>query len=422
MFILVNETKPVEEVTTKQADPIESVSIEPIKSVEVAKGDGELVEATTEKSDDLKKLISTDMLNKTTTTVTVNVTQTKVTVDEGNKDNEHEQNVGQVVSTVASIAEAAIVAATTVEKNTQQQQQSSEINELPTTSVDDVEMVEANDDVEMKDAPAAAAAVEEPQTTTTTSNNIETVSKPIEPDSVNEIPLSTNENNEAEQKIDDVEKNISNLFNGDDNTVSTNSKTFIDSSKSENQSDVSGSNQLKNGSDNSNANKNASTVDTDNNDLVSILAGNDKVDAISSSRKEQDSIVEAASSTERASETKNLKGISTPSSSTTTATVYNSTPIQKQFEISSENVSTISESAIDSEHILGDKSTRQEIISSHSSTINEKLSDLSSSSAAITGLKIGNIDLDFDFIFNKFFFFFFWVLSCRKRNGTIIFG
>lgn len=360
----MSETKPVEEVTAKPADVIDSVTIEPVKSVDAK----DIVESTA-KPDESNKVNSTDMINKTTTTVTVNVTQTKVTVDDGNKD----KDVSHVVTSAASIAEAAISAAEKIEQSTEKLATKSE---AATTSDNDVEMIETNDDIEMKDISKA----DKPQTTT--SNAAATVSKTAEADSVN---------NEAEHKIDDVEKNISNLFNGDDNVVSTNSKTFDESSKNDSQTGAT-SVSLKNGSNGSSTESPPDDVIKDNNDLVSILAGNDKSDdniqAISSSQGEK--TTEPTSSADaknlvapKSIENKLLKGISTPTSSS--ANVYNSTPIQKQFEISSENVSTISESAIDTEHILGDKSTRQEIISSHSSTINEKSSDLSTSSVAVTG-------------------------------------
>lgn len=344
------------------------------------------------------KANSTELVNKTTTTVTVHVTQTKVTLDDANT----KKDVGEVVSSMANVAEVAINAAEKVEQSLVQPAK----NTVPNESYNDVDMPDANDDIEMKDV----TTVEGPQTT---NNVIDTETKTAEADSVNE-------NNEAEQKIDDVEKNISNLFNGDDNVVSTNSQSFDGSSLVEPKPDTLSGEALKNGSNGSSKESLPDDAIKDNNDLVSILAGNDRSDdkndgnqAISSSQNDLAAASKPTSSQDakltkqpKIIENKNLKNVSTPSSSTATATVYNSTPInQKQFEISSENVSNISESAIDTEHILGDKSARQEIISSHSSTINEKSSDLSSSSPAVTGRKFAFQHIFVSRILTIFLFF-----------------
>lgn len=329
--------------------------------------------------DEKKRANSTELINKTTTTVTVHVTQTKVTIDDANTKND----VGEVVSSMANIAEVTINAAEKVEQSLEQ----SAKNVVPNESENDVDMPEANNDIEMKDV----STVEEPQTT---NNVIETKTKTAEADSVHD-------NNEAEQKIDEVEKNISNLFNGDDNVVSTNSQSFDGSSIVEPKAGTTSSEALKNGPNGSSKESLPDDVIKDNNDLVSILAGNDKSDdksdinqAISSSQSDLAAASEPTSSQDanvtnqqsKAIEIKNLKKASTPSSSTKTAVAYNSTSInQKQFGNSSEIVSNISESAIDTEHILDKKLTRQEIISSHSSMINKRSSDLSSSSSAVTG-------------------------------------
>lgn len=345
------------------------------------------------KTDELKAIINSSndaAINKTTTTVTVNVTQTKVTVDDVDKG----QPLGEVLSTVSSIAEATVGA---VEKATKKSE---------STEAEDVEMVDADTDCEMKDV---SLFVEQPQvvttTTTTTTSTVESSSdtkNAVKSTTTTAIPESTVASNEAEQKIDDVEKNISNLFNGDDNVGSTNDKSIDDLSKAGNSTPVvslkSASNSLKNGTEASSKVKQShDDAIKDNNDLVSILAGSDKPEEnISSSsataNEAQKSRTVSEATSKNASEAvaaktienKLLKGItSTPSNSTTQTNVYNSTPIQKQFEISSENVSTISEPAIEAEQGIGGKASRQEIVSSHSSTINEKSLD---SSTTVTGL------------------------------------
>lgn len=349
-----------------------------------------MVEAAV-KADESKALKNTSnevAVSKTTTTVTVNVTQTKTIVDEMDKG----QNVGEVVSTVASIAGAAVVA---IEKK-EQELKKPEPTDI--SSIDDVEMVEADSDCEMKDV---SLSEEQPQVVTTTSSTVgSTVTKLNEVDSVNSTTGATKEsasaNNEAEQKIDDVEKNISNLFNGDDNVGSTNDKSIDDSSKIDSTpaaSSHSDRRSLKNGTDESAKDSQSHDAIKDNNDLVSILAGSDKLEenissSISAADEPKSTKAETSSTAAKSSgltiENKLLKGVtSTPSNQTTQKNVYNSTPIQKQFEISSENVSTISEPATETEQGLGNKATKQEIISSHSSTIHEKSSDLSST---VTGL------------------------------------
>lgn len=380
---IVDELKPVENITSK-AEAI----VETVKSAD-CNLDAKLAEAAVT-TDELKAMNNTTndvSVNKTTTTVTVNVTQTKVVVDEVDK----AQSVGDVVSTVSSMAEAAVSA---VEKAGHELKKSEPIE---SSSVDDIEMEEPDTDCEMKDV---SSVDEQPQVVTTTTTSIgNSAPKTVEADSVNSTTPSANEgvsqNNEAEQKIDDVEKNISNLFNGDDNVGSTNDKSGNDLSKSDSFAPAASSqsvkNLLKNGTDSS-AKESQSHEDAikDNNDLVSILAGSDKPEdnissSVGASEAQKSNITDAKSITGTTIENKLLKGItSSPSNFTSQTNVFNSTPIQKQFEISSENVSTISEPATEAEQGIGGKAKiTQEIISSHSSTIHDKSTDLSTS---VTGL------------------------------------
>lgn len=351
------------------------------------------------KTDELKALnnASNDLaINKTTTTVTVNVTQTKVTTaDDANKS----QELGEVVSSVTSIAEAAVGA---IEKKEKEQK-----NAQDTSESGDIEMVEADDDCEMTDVSKVVDEAAQVVTTTTSGagiieNNVEQPKK-VEADSAVISTTAANvtaSSNEAEHKIDDVEKNISNLFNGDDNVVSTNDKSKTDALVVSSQND---NDSLKNGLIDGAGNEIKShDAIKDNNDLVSILAGNDKPEeSISSSStgsqpkstpnsEAKPSTDAASSSTQdaakqpKSTENKLSKSVtSTPSNSTTT-NVNKSTKIQKQSEASLENVKTISKSTAESEHDLGAKATaRQEIISSHSSTIIEKSSGLSTT---LTGM------------------------------------
>lgn len=402
----VDEQKTVE--VTSKTDVVDAA----VKPADVANLEPKLAEAAI-KTDELKALnnASNDVaINKTTTTVTVNVTQTKVTtVDDAKKS----QELGEVVSTVSSIADAAVSAIEKVESKSQRD--TSEIEAL-----DDIEMVEADADCEMKDVSQKIEETAQVVTTTstvTTSTVVEQSSEPAKTVEADSAVISTTaatesavaSSNEADQKIDDVEKNISNLFNGDDNVVSTNDKSKAEASIVSSQNEI---NSLKNGlAAGANSETQSNDAIKDNNDLVSILAGNDKPDEnISSSSisaaeaqqkpttnsNESKSIDEASSSTKDASEAaaakpssnsienKLLKGVTSTPSNITTTNVYNSTPIQKQFEISSENVSTISEPANEADHGLGSKATaRKEIISSHSSTANDKSLDLSTT---VTGL------------------------------------
>lgn len=383
LFDLVDEHKPSETIASKTANVTDNntATVESIKS-----GDDNLdvkLAAEIPAADELKALNNlaaaneaVAAVNKTTTTVTVNVTQTKVVLDEVDKG----QSIGEVVSTVSSIAEAAVNAIEKPQPPSSAEVASSEPIESSTID-NDIEMLEADDDCEMKDLSAIEEPQrqQQPQLVSTTTAAVDSTN--------NASAVVTSQSNEAEQKIDDVEKNISNLFNGDDNVGSTNDK-------SPNVSLSGGSDSLKITSANSQSNtdlhKNGmggdEAANKDNNDLVSILAGSDKLDenissSINVSAKSNSTTATTANAV--AIENKLLKGItSTPSNYTSQSNVFNSTPIQKQFEISSENVSTISESgAIDTADQnagVGGKAAKQEIISSHSSTTPEKsTSDLS---------------------------------------------
>lgn len=343
-----------------------------------------IVEAT--KSDELKKrnnlikdLDVDGVSNKspatvTTTSITVNIKQTSVNANE---------SIGEVVSTVAEAATAAVTSAAGKIEADKKPKSSSPV---------DVEMEDLTADIEMGDASSKA-----PITSTV--------------EVIEEAPVTTT-NSQNEQKIDDVEKNISNLFNGEENAVSDEAE-----SASKNGIGTSGKDAATNADCSTSSVKVASEngeksakepnekvtpsddvikdAVSDSSDLVSILTDDNpqtaaKISSTSSSKADaKESVVGHAKATATANnsvENKLLTSIaksvtSTPSSSTG-QNVYNSTPIQKQFEISSENVSTISEAATDTEPGLGDKSMRQEIISSHSSTLN-KSSDISS--GAVTG-------------------------------------
>lgn len=339
-----------------------------------------MVEAAV-KTDELKALnnASNDLaINKTTTTVTVNVTQTKVTTaDDANKS----QELGEVVSSVTSIAEAAVGA---IEKKEKEQKSAQDTSESG-----DIEMVEADDDCEMTDVSKVVDEAAQVVTTTTSSagiieNNVEQPKK-VEADSAVISTTAANvtaSSNEAEHKIDDVEKNISNLFNGDDNVVSTNDKSKTDTLVVSSQND-----SLKNGLNDGagNAIKSHDAI-KDNNDLVSILAGNDKPEeSISSSstgskpkstpNSETKPTTDAASSsTQDAAKQPNATENKLSKGNSTTTNVNKSTKIQKQSEAS----------PVESEHGVGTKATaRQEIISSHSSTTIGKSSDLSTT---VTGM------------------------------------
>lgn len=389
LFHSVDEHKPSETIASKTATATDNstATIESIKS-----GDDNLdvkLAAEIPAADELKALNNlaaaneaVAAVNKTTATVTVNVTQTKVVLDEVDK----AQSIGAVVSTVSSIAEAAVNAIEKPQPPLPSAEVASSEPIESSTIENDIEMLEADDDCEMKDLSAIENQQQQPQLVSTTTAAVDSKN--------NASAVVTSQSNEAEQKIDDVEKNISNLFNGDDNVGSTNDK-------SPNVSLSGGSDSLKISSAHSQSNtdlhKNGTGGDEaankDNNDLVSILAGSDKLDenissSINVSAKSSDSNNTTAP-TAAVIANKLLKGItSTPSNYTPQTNVFNSTPIQKQFEISSENVSTISESgAIDTADQnagVGGKAAKQEIISSHSSTTPEKSSsDLSTTNTGL---------------------------------------
>lgn len=310
----------------------------------------------------------------TTTSITVNIKKTSVNTNE---------SIAEVVSTVAEAATAAVTSATEKIEADKKPKSSSPV---------DVEMEDLTADIEMGDATSKAPIT----------SSVEVI---------DDAPVTTT-NSQNEQKIDDVEKNISNLFNGEENAASDEAesapKNGIGTSANDGAANADCSTSSakvasENGEESTlEPNEKVTPSDdvikdvvSDSSDLVSILTDDNphtaaKISSTSSSTPDaKDASVSNAKFSATASssvENKLMKSIvksvtSTPSSSTG-QTVYNSTPIQKQFEISSENVSTISEAATDTEHGLGDKTMRQEIISSHSSTTN-KSSDISS--GAVTG-------------------------------------
>lgn len=193
----------------------------------------------------------------------------------------------------------------------------------------------------------------------------------------------------ASQKIDDVGKNISNLLNGASGSIgSTKDKSSIanlsgsDNSKSAAVLSRSNTDWQKNGT--SSASKDTFRV---NHGLVSILTGNDKLDDNISS-----SIIVATKSNnnnDAAAEVpigKKLEGIkSTPSNCVKQTSIFESKLIQKQFEICSENASTISnpvviDSLLDNHHYdVAGKVAKQGSISSQ-----EFISTAEDSKAAAT--------------------------------------
>lgn len=369
-----------------------------LKDLEGEADDGLALGTIVKQANDTNKVCPT----VTTTSITVNIKQTKI------GGNESTTSSGDLATTVTEAAAAAItVAADKLETDKKS------IKNKSNRVSSDVEMEDLTKDIEMEDLTTKAISSTDDNTSVKKSDAIKL--KTIADTSVT---TTTSVSSEAEQKIDEVEKNISNLFNGDESAVSSVEHSEPESSRNgdgvksvDKQLDsvsASVANISKDGLGNGTAatSKTAQTNDTklkdtndDNNDLVSILTDDKPIEKgiISSSsstgnanvsKDSRTPIVATVKSTKiNPIENKLLTNIaksvtSTPSSSSTTQTVYNSTPIQKQFEISSENVSTISEAATDSEHCIGDKSMRQEIISSHSSTTN-KSSDISS--GAVTG-------------------------------------
>lgn len=357
---------------------------ETVKSADVSNLDEKLVEAAV-KTDELKirNTLNDVAVNKTTTTtVTVNVTQKKVTVD--NVDKTH-MALGDVVSSVSHIAEAAL--AEVVEKV--EVLKPAEIN-----SIEDIEMVEADTDCEMRDV-----STEQPQVVTTTSaesskpkiSSADLVNSTAEPADQSAVVAASQhqevvpESNEAEQKIDDVEKNISNLFNGgDDNVGSTNDKSLNVVSKSETPALAASSqndSSLKNGGGGTttassmvaNQSKSNSDAISDNNDLVSILAGNDsKPENISSS-------ISASQKAQKAF------AVSSNAVSNNVSEAIAAKPVEAGTKAS---ISTVSEAAIDGGGGLGGKAARQEILSSHSSSSTTTTRDKAAAdlSSTVTGL------------------------------------
>lgn len=409
---VVDEHKPSETIASKTVNATENstATVESIKS-----GDDNLdVKLATEipSADELKALNNlatvneaVAAVNKTTTTVTVNVTQTKVVLDEVDKG----QSIGEVVSTVSSIAEAAVNAiekaqppsAAELNKSSAEVASSEPIES--STIENDIEMLETDEDCEMKDLSAIDEQQQQqpqPVSTTTAAVDSTNTSANVAAAVAEVATVVSNQSNEAEQKIDDVEKNISNLFNGDENVGSTNDKSpNVSLSGASDGAKIASSHSQSNTDLQKNGTGGDETANKDNNDLVSILAGSDKLDdnissSVNVSAKSISSSNSAATPTAAATaavvvENKLLKGItSTPSNYTSQTNVFNSTPIQKQFEISSENVSTISEpgasESVDQHVGVGGKAAKQEIISSHSSTTPEKSS--SNLSTTNTGL------------------------------------
>lgn len=385
MLLPVDEPKSAEITASTKKDAIDTPLVETVKNAEVAELDGKFVEAAV-KADELKAIntnSTSNDVNKTTTTVTVNVTQTKVTV--GGDVVDKGQGISEVVSTVSSIAEAAVGA---IEHELKKPTETAEANSID--DVADIEMADADAiaDCEMKDV---SLVEEQPEVVTSTAAT--TGTKTVEADSVNSSSSSNSNTvraestastaaaavaatNEAEQKIDDVEKNISNLFNGgDDNIVSTNDKSNEDLSNADNSStqvasSQSDNNLLNNGTE-SKAKETQLRHDAikDNNDLVSILAGSDKPEeniSSSSAQKPQTSEKDVKSIQSTKSQITSSSNKSTSPTTTTTT--------QKQSDISSEKVSTATDqkaSANEAEKGLGGKASRQEIISSLSSTVKE---------------------------------------------------
>lgn len=281
-------------------------------------------------------------------------------------------------STVSTSVKTSITV--NITKQTTETTTTSSASEIVSNSIDDktdVEMEDLTADVEMIDAAPLKPDVSSEKVTeispsqpTVTNSTTETVAitTPIENEKTQSTPKANGngENGQAplntstEQKIDDVEKNISNLFNGGESlkpksTANEQVTPAIANTTQEN--GTSSTAVKKSDADKSIENTTISSVN-DNNDLVSILT-DDK--PVSANESQKDTIV---------LENKVLTGVRDSVTSTpgTSGPVSNSTPIQKQFDIPSENVSTISVSGNDTEQGLGDKTTHLEIISSLSST------------------------------------------------------
>lgn len=356
--------------TLKSIDTASKLDATPVKSVEPITATPS-IDTQNNGNDELKSTTNIETVNKTTTTVTVNISQTKVVIDGGDK----AQTIEKAVSTFGTIAADTVSAVENVQR------------EAATNSVDvqDVEMVESSDDVEMVDAPEASPAV---VPTTSSTEVIET--KAVEPDS------GTNDvNNEAEQRIDDVEKNISNLFNGEENIVTTNTKAGeakLDSSV-ESSAKVDASNE--NGAATTTATSLSHEATTDNHDLVSILTGTDKADDGSPIISSSEAKTGKAADNEAAADEGKGDVTATAEAPTTSAT--------SSSVVSSEKVD---ESVADNESGIASKTAKKEIISSHSSTVDVK--------PTVSGKTeyIQDSDKLFQFLINHFFGH--TILFCRK--------
>lgn len=224
------------------------------------------------------------------------------------------------------------------------------VEPVKTTITESVDVPDSK--VEKSDTPSAA------QSTTGTENKVNAVvdEKPK--------PESTEKEVTIDAKYQDVEKNISSLFNGDDCSPDKQSPTKSIAVAADNKPVPSDGNRSLNNGTNADGTK---TSDESAKELVSILE-DDKVSA-----KDGETTTDGAKPTIENKVLSNIKNGSSSSSTpipTTVQNVFNSTPIQKQFEISSENVSTITV-ATD-----GDKSLR-EPPSADTSAINKSL-DVSS--------------------------------------------
>lgn len=313
------------------------------------------------KDTDADDVSSKSSATVTTTSNTMNTEQKLINTDE---------SINEVVST--SVVDATSAPATSaVEKIDVIEKAVTDIK-AQSSSPMDVEITEdSTADVEMVDVASKA-----PIKVTEETNNYES--------------SATITNSQSEQKIDDIEKNISNLFNGEENVVSDEADSASNNGPNSSVKDVSA--KIDSSSSSSVAVENgekcpkqqeevAKPLDdvikdtvSDSSDLVSILTDDNPQTAakISSTSSSMADGKEASNDTISSAENLSLAGITnTPSSSTG----------QRKFN-KPENVSKISEATIDIEQGLGDKSTRQEIVSSHSSATNE-LSDISS--AAVTG-------------------------------------
>lgn len=275
---------------------------------------------------------NTDTVNKTTTTVTVNISQTKVVVDGADK----EQNIEKVAATFGSIAAETVNA---VENSSNVPADSVEV--LP-----DVEMAEVNDDVDMV----------ETSTTPVTSSSAPIVAATdaidVDSGSSSDVIMSNSE-------ADDVEKNISNLFNGDDGAASN---SIVNTGKSDavgvTNVKVDESNENGSGTQAAASSSNETTIES--HDLVSILTGTDKADDVSQISSSGAGKAEAAAEPVTAQKVE----VKEPVISAPDAPAAQKT--------SSSDSVAVEESAVDTESGVASKTAKKEVISSHSSTVNEK--------------------------------------------------